>query len=53
MIDETKRKVAEYSAKLAAKKPKVDLVEQAKEAGLVRLGIKKNNGNGDEQIVRV
>ncbi|HWE27161.1 MAG TPA: CoA activase, partial [Polyangia bacterium] len=53
MIEETKRKVAEYSAKLAAKKPKVDLNEQAKEAGLVRLGIKKNNGNGDEQIVRV
>jgi len=54
MIEETKRKVAEYSAKLAAKKPaKTDLVEQAKEAGLVRLGIKKNNGNGDEQIVRV
>jgi len=24
-----------------------------KEAGLVRLGIKKNNGNGDEQSVRV
>jgi predicted nucleotide-binding protein (sugar kinase/HSP70/actin superfamily) len=53
MIEETKRKVAEYSAKLAAKKPKIDPVEQAKEAGLVRLGIKKNNGNGDEQIVRV
>jgi predicted nucleotide-binding protein (sugar kinase/HSP70/actin superfamily) len=53
MIEETKRKVAEYSAKLEAKKPKVDVVEQAKEAGLVRLGIKKNNGNGDEQIVRV
>jgi hypothetical protein len=53
MIEETKRKVAEYSAKLAAKKPKVDVVEQAKEAGLVRLGIKKDNGNGDQQIVRV
>jgi hypothetical protein len=53
MIEETKAKVAIYSAKLAAKKPKVDVVEQAKEAGLVRLGIKKNNGNGDEQIVRV
>jgi activator of 2-hydroxyglutaryl-CoA dehydratase/predicted nucleotide-binding protein (sugar kinase/HSP70/actin superfamily) len=53
MIEETKAKVAIYSAKLAAKKPKVDLNEQAKEAGLVRLGIKKNNGNGDEQIVRV
>ncbi len=53
MIEETKRKVAEYSAKLRANKPKVDVVEQAKEAGLVRLGIKKDNGNGDEQIVRV
>lgn len=54
LINETKAKIAAYSAKLAAqKKPKVDLVEQAKEAGLVRLGIKKSNGNGDEQIVRV
>jgi uncharacterized protein (DUF342 family) len=53
MIEETKAKVAMYSAKLAAKKPKVDLNEQAKEAGLVRLGIKKDNGNGDQQIVRV
>ena len=53
MINETKLKVAEYSAKLASKRPKTDLTEQAKETGLVRLGIKKNNGNGDEQIVRV
>jgi predicted nucleotide-binding protein (sugar kinase/HSP70/actin superfamily) len=53
MIADTKAKVAAYSAKIAAKKPKVDLAEQAKEAGLVRLGIKKSNGNGDEQIVRV
>jgi hypothetical protein len=53
MINETKLKVAEYSAKIEAKKPKINLNDQAKEAGLVRLGIKKNNGNGDEQIVRV
>jgi predicted nucleotide-binding protein (sugar kinase/HSP70/actin superfamily) len=53
LIAETKRKVAEYSARMAAKKPKIDPVEQAKEAGLVRLGIKKSNGNGDDQIVRV
>ena len=32
---------------------KVDVVAQAKEAGLVRLGIKKSNGNGDETITRV
>jgi predicted nucleotide-binding protein (sugar kinase/HSP70/actin superfamily)/activator of 2-hydroxyglutaryl-CoA dehydratase len=56
MINETKLKVAEYSAKIAANKPRItqsELNDQAKEAGLVRLGIKKNNGNGDEQIVRV
>jgi len=53
MIEETKRKVAEYSAKLAAKKPKIDPVEQAKEYREKMIDIKKNNGNGDEQIVRV
>jgi predicted nucleotide-binding protein (sugar kinase/HSP70/actin superfamily) len=41
MINETKEKVAAYSAKVEANKPKVNPVEQAKDAGLVRLGIKK------------
>jgi hypothetical protein len=41
MINETKAKVAEYSAKVEANRPKVNPVEQAKDAGLVRLGIKK------------
>jgi hypothetical protein len=53
MISETKAKVAEYMAKMAAKKPQIDVVQQAKEAGLVRLGIKKSNGNGDEVMKRV
>ena len=53
MIVETKAKVAEYMAKVAARKQPVDVVQQAKEAGLVRLGIKKSNGNGDEVIARV
>jgi predicted nucleotide-binding protein (sugar kinase/HSP70/actin superfamily) len=53
MLAETRAKVAEYSARMAAKKPKIDPVEQAKEAGLVRIGIKKSNGNGDEIIARV
>jgi predicted CoA-substrate-specific enzyme activase len=52
-ILEVKAKVAEYSKKLEARRPKVDPVEQAKAAGLVRLGIKRNNGNGDEIIARV
>ena len=29
------------------------IIRRAKEAGLVRLGIKKSNGNGDETITRV
>jgi len=41
MINETKVKVAQYSAKVEANRPKVNPVEQAKDAGLVRLGIKK------------
>jgi predicted nucleotide-binding protein (sugar kinase/HSP70/actin superfamily) len=53
LIAETRAKVAEYSAKLMARKPHIDPVQQAKEAGLVRLGIKKSNGNGDEVITRV
>ena len=53
MIVETRKKVEAYAKKLDARRPKLDPVEQAKEAGLVRLGIKKSNGNGDEQIVRV
>jgi predicted CoA-substrate-specific enzyme activase len=52
-IAEVKAKVAEYSKKLEARRPKVDPVEMAKEAGLVRLGIKRSNGNGDEIIARV
>jgi hypothetical protein len=52
-IAEVKLKVAEYSKRLAARRPKIDPVEQAKEAGLVRLGIKKSNGNGDSIIARV
>ena len=50
-IQEVKRKVAEYGKKVASRK--VDKVEAAKELGLVRLGIKKDNGNGDEFIARV
>jgi activator of 2-hydroxyglutaryl-CoA dehydratase/predicted nucleotide-binding protein (sugar kinase/HSP70/actin superfamily) len=53
LIEETRKKVQEYSKKLEARRPKIDPVEQAKEAGLVRLGIKKSNGNGDEVIARV
>ncbi len=54
MIEATRAKVAEYSALVAKRAPqKVDIVAQAKEAGLVRLGIKKSNGNGDETITRV
>jgi predicted CoA-substrate-specific enzyme activase len=50
-IGEVKRKVAEYGKKVASRK--VDRVEAAKELGLVRLGIKKDNGNGDQVIARV
>ena len=50
-ISDVKLKVAEYSQKVAARK--VDKVEAAKELGLVRLGIKKDNGNGDAVIARV
>jgi hypothetical protein len=50
-ITEVKAKVAEYGRKIAARK--VDKVEAAKELGLVRLGIKKDNGNGDAVIARV
>jgi activator of 2-hydroxyglutaryl-CoA dehydratase/predicted nucleotide-binding protein (sugar kinase/HSP70/actin superfamily) len=53
MIGETKQKVIEYSKKLEARRPKIDPVQQAKDAGLVRIGIKKSNGNGDETISRV
>jgi len=41
MINETKEKVAAYSAKVEANRPKVNPVQQAKDAGLVRLGIMK------------
>jgi predicted nucleotide-binding protein (sugar kinase/HSP70/actin superfamily) len=53
MIADTKVKMAAYAKVLEARKPKIDPVEQAKEAGLVRIGIKKSNGNGDEIISRV
>ena len=41
LINDTKVKVAAYMAKVEANKPKINPVEQAKDAGLVRLGIKK------------
>jgi activator of 2-hydroxyglutaryl-CoA dehydratase/predicted nucleotide-binding protein (sugar kinase/HSP70/actin superfamily) len=41
MINDTKAKVAAYSAKVEANRPKVNPEQQAKDAGLVRLGIKK------------
>jgi hypothetical protein len=41
MINETKLKVAEYSKRVEANRPKPNPVEQAKDAGLVRLGIMK------------
>jgi predicted nucleotide-binding protein (sugar kinase/HSP70/actin superfamily) len=55
LIGETKQKMIEYSKKLEARRSqgKPDLVQQAKDAGLVRIGIKKSNGNGDETISRV
>src|SRR5258706_707442 len=52
MIRETKARVAEYSKVVEARRPKVDPVQQAKEAGLVRLGIKKTTEHG-ETIARV
>jgi predicted CoA-substrate-specific enzyme activase len=50
-ISAVKEKVAEYSKRVSARQ--VDKVEAAKELGLVRLGIKKDNGNGDQVIARV
>jgi activator of 2-hydroxyglutaryl-CoA dehydratase/predicted nucleotide-binding protein (sugar kinase/HSP70/actin superfamily) len=52
MIHDTKARVAEYSKILDARRPKIDPVQQAKEAGLVRLGIKKQTEHG-ETIARV
>ena len=52
MIDDQRDKVAEYAKILAAKVQKVDIVEQAKEAGLVRLGVPKKTAGGDT-IARV
>ncbi len=52
-IAETKVTVAAYSKRMAAQQQKMDPTAQAKEAGLVRLGIKKSNGNGLETIARV
>jgi predicted nucleotide-binding protein (sugar kinase/HSP70/actin superfamily) len=53
MINETKAKVAEYSKRLEARRPQIDPVQQAKEAGLVRVGIKRKTADGDETIARV
>jgi len=52
MIEEQRAKVEAYAKILAAKVQKVDIVEQAKEQGLVRLGIKKKTEGGDT-IARV
>ncbi len=52
-INLVKVKVAEYSRRVEARSPHIDKVEAAKELGLVRLGIKKDNGNGDAVIARV
>ncbi len=52
MIEETREKVAAYAKILEAKVQKTDIVEQAKEQGLVRLGIKKKTDDG-EKIARV
>ena len=52
MIAETKAKVAEYSARVEANKPKPNPVDQAKELGLVRMGIKKMV-NDQEVVARV
>ena len=41
MINETKVKVAEYSKRVEANKPKANPIAEAQDAGLVRLGIKK------------
>jgi hypothetical protein len=41
MINETKLKVAEYSKKVEANRPKPNPEQEAKDAGLVRVGIKK------------
>jgi len=52
MIEETRAKVAEYGKVLAARRKPIDPVEAAKEAGLVRLGVKKSV-NGEDKIARV
>jgi activator of 2-hydroxyglutaryl-CoA dehydratase/predicted nucleotide-binding protein (sugar kinase/HSP70/actin superfamily) len=52
MIEETRAKVAEYGKVLAARRKPIDPVEAAKEAGLVRLGVKKSV-DGQEKIARV
>jgi hypothetical protein len=49
LLAETRSKVAEYAKRMA---PKIDPVEQAKAAGLVRLGVKKKTDDG-EVIARV
>jgi predicted nucleotide-binding protein (sugar kinase/HSP70/actin superfamily) len=49
LLNETRMKVAEYAKRMA---PKIDPVEQAKAAGLVRLGVKKKTDDG-EVIARV
>jgi hypothetical protein len=47
MIEDQKLKVAEYAKILEAKQQKIDPNDAAKEAGLVRLGIKKKTESGD------
>jgi hypothetical protein len=51
MIAETKNKVAAYAKKFESRK--IDPVEAAKEAGLVRMGVKKKTADGAETIARV
>jgi activator of 2-hydroxyglutaryl-CoA dehydratase/predicted nucleotide-binding protein (sugar kinase/HSP70/actin superfamily) len=53
LINETKTKVALYAKKLAARGIHVDPIEQAKEAGLVRIGVPKKTADGAEKLARV
>jgi predicted nucleotide-binding protein (sugar kinase/HSP70/actin superfamily) len=52
MINETKEKVAAYSKRVEANRPKVNPLDQAKDAGLIRLGVKKTI-NDQEVVARV
>jgi len=56
LIASTAEKVAAYSKILEARqatKVKANPVEQAKEAGLVRVGVRKKNDLGEDTIARV